>query len=59
LRRRDGELIERITSFSEREFAHFALDAAGIAFSATLNGTSGGDFLEDAIEPGGAELRGE
>jgi hypothetical protein len=46
-------------AFSEREFAHFPLDATGIVFSATLNGTPGGDFLEDAIEPGGAVLRGE
>jgi hypothetical protein len=59
LRRRQGGLIERIGAFSERELAHFAFDAAEIAFPATLNGTSGGDFLEDAIEPGGALLRGE
>jgi hypothetical protein len=59
LRRREGGLIEWIAAFSEREFAHFPFDATGIAFPATLNGTSGGDFLEDAIEPGGAVLRGE
>jgi hypothetical protein len=52
-------LIEWIAAFSEREFAHFPFDAAGIAFCATLNSTSGGDFLEDAIEPGGTVLRGE
>jgi hypothetical protein len=44
-------LIERIGAFSEREGTHFPFDAAGIAFCATLNGTFGGDFLEDAIEP--------
>jgi hypothetical protein len=46
-------------AFSEREFAHFPFDATGIAFPATLNGTPGSDFLEDAIEPGGAVLRGK
>jgi hypothetical protein len=59
LRGREGELIEWMGAFSEREFAHFAFDATGIAFPATSDGTSGGDFLEDAIEPGGALLRGE
>jgi hypothetical protein len=46
-------------AFSEREFAHFPLDTTGIVFPATLNGTSGSDFLEDAIEPGRTVLRGE
>jgi len=41
------------------EAAHFSFDAAGIAFAAAGDGAAGGDFAQEAIEPGLAVLRGE
>jgi len=52
-------LIEWIAAFSEIEVAHFSFHATRIALAATGDSAPGSYFLEHAVHPGLALLRGE
>jgi hypothetical protein len=52
LRRRVARLVEWIAPFSEGKVTHFPFHAARVTLAAAGDGAAGGDFPENAIEPG-------